>query len=49
MQLLGENNERKKSPKKEYSIIAKKVRASADEVAQNRRSKSAIMRCLERI
>jgi 16S rRNA (cytosine1402-N4)-methyltransferase len=35
--------------KKEYRIIAKKVRASIEEVSKNKRSKSGIMRCLERI
>jgi 16S rRNA (cytosine1402-N4)-methyltransferase len=32
-----------------YKVIAKKVRASFDEIEENKRSRSAIMRCLERI
>lgn len=35
--------------KKEYRIIAKKIRASIEEISKNKRSKSGIMRCLERI
>lgn len=33
----------------EFKIIAKKMRASSGEIAENSRSRSAIMRCLERI
>lgn len=33
----------------EYKIIAKKIKASSSEIAENGRSRSAIMRCLERV
>lgn len=33
----------------EYKVIAKKVKADSHELAQNSRSRSAIMRCLERL
>lgn len=36
-------------PSSEYKIIAKKVKASSDEISENGRSRSAIMRCLERV
>jgi len=36
-------------PSSEYKIIAKKIKASSDEISENGRSRSAIMRCLERV
>lgn len=33
----------------EFNVIAKKIKASAEEIAENSRSRSAVMRCLERI
>lgn len=33
----------------DFNVIAKKVKASAEEIAENSRSRSAIMRCLERV
>ena len=33
----------------DYTVIAKKIKASTDEVSENSRSRSAILRCLERI
>lgn len=36
-------------PISEYKIIAKKIKASSHEIAENGRSRSAIMRCLERV
>lgn len=36
-------------PSSEYKIIAKKIKASSNEIAENGRSRSAIMRCLERV
>lgn len=36
-------------PISEYKIIAKKIKASSNEIAENGRSRSAIMRCLERV
>jgi 16S rRNA (cytosine1402-N4)-methyltransferase len=33
----------------DYKVIAKKVKASALEVAENSRSRSAVLRCLERV
>lgn len=33
----------------DYKVIAKKIKASEEELAQNSRSRSAVMRCLERV
>ncbi len=33
----------------EFKVIAKKIKASASEILENNRSRSAIMRCLERV
>jgi len=33
----------------EFSVIAKKVRASMAEIDENSRSRSAVLRCLERL
>ena len=33
----------------EFKVIAKKIKAGAQEILENSRSRSAIMRCLERV
>ncbi len=32
-----------------FRVVAKKIKAKLDEIEQNVRSRSAVMRCLERI
>ena len=33
----------------EFKVIAKKIKASKQELTENNRSRSAVMRCLERV